>query len=333
MPLINENDIHNSTTTINKHKLTAKKIFISGGTGFFGKWLLHSFLYANRKLQLNSSVTVLTRSQEKFLSECPHIKDAQEIDFLVGDIRDFVFPNVQYDFLIHAAASTDTKLEAEASRELSSIMTDGTERVIKFAKCSGVEKMLLTSSGAVYGIQPYDLLNIHENFPTHPVTAYGIGKLEAEGICLNSGIECVIARCFAFAGAYLPLDAHYAIGNFINDALHRRSIIVKGDGRAYRSYMYAADLTAWLWAMLLNGVGGNIYNVGSEHAVSIEELAKAVSNTTTPAIPYRILGAPIPGTQTPRYVPSTAKAQKELGLRENYSLKESIALMMNANIR
>lgn len=333
MQLVGDKELHRSISQVNMLKITGKKVFLTGGTGFFGRWLLHSFLYANRVFKLNATVTVLSRSPQKLLFECPYISKAHEVNFLNGDIRDFTFPAAHYDFLIHVATPTDAKLEAENQQELYSIIVDGTKHIIDFAKHSGVQKILLTSSGAVYGVQPHDLPNINENFPTNPVTIYGKGKLEAEHICLNSGIDSVIARCFAFAGAYLPLNAHYAIGNFIDDILHKRAIIINGDGRAYRSYMYAADLAAWLWTILLGGVSSNIYNVGSEQAVSIEELARAVSNTTSPAIPYRILGTPIPGTQAPRYVPCTAKAQKELGLMENYSLEDSIKLMLKANMR
>ena len=126
------------------------------------------------------------------------------------------------------------------------------------------------------------------------MTGYGKGKLESERLCIESGIDTVIARCFAFVGPFLPLDIHYAIGNFIRDALEGKDITVTGDGRPYRSYLYAADLMVWLWTILLEGVPGTAYNVGSENAVSIAELAKVISKCVSTNIGYNIIGKPDP---------------------------------------
>ncbi len=117
MQLVDDKELHQSISQVNMLKITGKKVFLTGGTGFFGRWLLHGFLYANRVFKLNATVTVLSRSPQKLLFECPYISKAHEVNFLNGDIRDFTFPAVHYDFLIHAATPTDAKLEAENQQE------------------------------------------------------------------------------------------------------------------------------------------------------------------------------------------------------------------------
>jgi dTDP-glucose 4,6-dehydratase len=136
------------------------------------------------------------------------------------------------------------------------------------------------------------------------------------------GIEAKIARCFAFVGPLLPLDAHFAAGNFLRDGLAGGPIRVRGDGTAYRSYLHAADLMIWLWTILFRGRRSGAYNVGSEEAVSIRELAERVGECCSAEV--QVAGRPVPGRAAERYVPSTRRAFEELGLRTWIGLGEAI---------
>ena len=99
---------------------------------------------------------------------------------------------------------------------------------------------------------------------------------------------------------------------------------MSGDGTPLRSYLYASDLALWLWTILLNGRPGRAYNVGSERAVSIAELAGLVAATISPGAEVRIARLPKPGRPPARYVPNTARARTELGLGENVSLEDAL---------
>jgi len=137
------------------------------------------------------------------------------------------------------------------------------------------------------------------------------------------GLDIVNARIFALLGPLLSLDIHFAAGNFIRDAMAGKTIVVEGAGRAVRSYLYAADLTAWLWTMLLRAPAGAIYNVGSEESVSIAELAERVA-LLLGAPGVEILGREDPGWNPGRYVPSTHKIRNELGVAPTVGLDEAI---------
>jgi len=165
--------------------------------------------------------------------------------------------------------------------------------------------------------------------PLQPDSAYSEGKRAAETLCVAAtqphGLQAKIARCFAFVGPHLPLDAHFAIGNFIRDALQGVTIEVNGDGTPRRSYLYAADLMVWLWTILFRAPALRPYNVGSANDLSIAGVAAAVNAALGSHCAIRVHGLPVSGNPRSRYVPSVKRAEDELGLRERVDLSTAIA--------
>ncbi len=314
-------------------ELRGRSIFITGGTGFVGCWLLESFAWANDQLGLGARALVLTRDVAAFQKKTPHLASHPAIQFLKGDVRAFDFPQGEFPYIIHAATETNTQLTNPDALTLYDVSVQGTRRVLEFARACRAEKMLLTSSGAVYGRQPPELLQLPEDYTGAPDTvntrsAYGQGKRASEFLCAAFaelyGLKATIARCFAFVGPYLPLDSGYAIGNFIRDALAGGPIRIHGDGTPYRSYLYAADMAIWLWTILFKGQSSRPYNVGAETAVTIAELAQEIATQVAPQAQVQVAGVPGPGRWPERYVPSTDRARRELGLDTGISLPEAI---------
>lgn len=314
------------------NEIRDQRIFITGATGFFGCWLLETLLWANRQLQLNAQVTILTRNPNTLNQKAPHLAADPAVKILVGDVKTFQFPSGTFSHIIHAATESSVELNSKQPTLMFDTIVEGTRRCLEFAQAAQTRKFLFVSSGAVYGQQPPNISNVSENSttgpdPLNPASAYAEGKRAAELLCAmaaqNTILEPKIARCFAFVGPYMKLDAHFAIGNFIRDQLAGNPIHVTGDGTTLRSYMYASDLMVWLWTILFCGAPMRAYNVGSDEAVSIRELAHAVGETLTPNVPVKILGTPA-GGPTQRYVPSTARARQELGLSCDVPLREAI---------
>jgi nucleoside-diphosphate-sugar epimerase len=307
-------------------------VFMTGGTGFFGCWLLETFLWANDHQRLEASVVVLTRDGSAFARRVPHLACHPAVTLHDGDVRMFELTDGEFSHVIHAATYSGPTLDARDRLRMFDTIVGGTRRALEVARRSGSTRFLLTSSGAVYGRQPAELTHVPEEYgggpdPTDPGHVYAEAKRAAEMLCAvyaDAHLRPTIARCFAFVGPYLPLDVHFAVVNFIRDALRGGPIRVSGDGSPYRSYLYAADLAIWLWTILLRGQSMRPYNVGSEAAISIVDVAHAVARRFTPESPVRIAGTAASGERVERYVPSTARARNDLGVTMSVDLNEAL---------
>jgi len=263
------------------HKLNNKSIFISGGTGIIGKWLLATIKYEIKKRGLKLKVVVLSRNPKKFWEKFPHLC-GNHLKWIKGDISTFKLSGKYvYDYAIHGA--TDIEKRNKAMNTLLTCINGTKNFFSQITKCK-CKRILVLSSGAVYGKPFFSKKNIRETDfgsinPLDSQSAYAEGKKVSELIAFlhskTNTPKVIIARCFAMVGPYLPLDAHFAIGNFIRDAINGDDVIIKSDGSALRSYLYLSDVASRLWLLLLIGKQ-KAYNIGSPVPISIGSLARCV---------------------------------------------------------
>lgn len=313
-------------------KLSNAHIFITGGTGFIGRWLLETIKHANDRLKLGVHVTILTRSPEAFQKKSPHLYKVSAFNFLCGDVRDFQFPDGDFTHLIHAATDASAELNDRNPKHMFDTVLEGTRRALDFAVEKRIPRILNLSSGAVYGPQPFDLMQVREDWLgapdcRHAVNSYAEAKRAAEMLCAiyekQFSLNITTARIFSLLGPYLSIDTHFAAGNFIRDAIEGKKIIVKSSGSAVRSYLYATDLTAQLWRLLLCGERGQAYNVGSSEAISIRDLATRVAELLGRE-GFEIFGQDDKGWNPGRYVPDVSLILEDLGLSQKISLDEAL---------
>lgn len=303
------------------------RLLLTGGTGFVGNWLVQTVQRANDKLGANIHLLVPTRDTARALRKQPQVFSRSDITLFEGDVASFEPPPGPIDLCIHAATDVaDTSRTGQALQIFRTIV-DGTRHVLDLSRARGVKRLLLTSSGAVYGPQPPQLERLAESYggapdPLNPSSAYGNAKRAAEWLTAasakdgaNEGFEATIARIFAVFGPGIPLDGPFAAGNFIRDALAGSTIQVQGDGRTVRSYLYMADLCVWLLRLLESGENAAAYNVGSEHAISIAHLAEMIAKTSASS-GVEIRNPSSTNLAPPRYVPDTHKARQSMGLEE-----------------
>ena len=314
-----------------------KSIFVTGGTGFFGKWLLESFIYVNEKLALNAKITTLTRNPEAFLIEYPFYKEYNNtVQFVKGNILNYDFNlEEKFQFIIHAATAASESLNKSNPLLMMDTITLGTRNLLDFALTQPIEGFLFVSSGAVYGKQPFDLSSIQETDSfkidiNNSNAAYSEGKRIAELYCSTYfekyNIPVKIARCFAFVGPYLPLNTHFAIGNFISNVIKKEDIVIMGDGSTTRSYMYASDLSIAIWKILLIGNNNRPYNVGVDKAYSLKEIALMLKKKYGNEVQILNMSKDLPKNI---YVPNIDTLINELKIKHFVQIEEAIQKTIN----
>jgi len=316
------------------------KLFLTGGTGFFGKSILRYLqsIFLTQKQGPAFELVVMSRNPQLFLQRHPEFMTCSWLKFHQGDMNDRQsFPiGEKFTDVLHAAADS---LNIPGLTPLGRFdqIANGTRNVLNFAVKAEVERFLLTSSGDVYGPQPLNMPAIPESHlgmpdPLSINNVYGVAKRQAELLCTvyadQFNLQVKIARCFAFVGPDLPLSAHFAIGNFIKNALFDEEIIVAGDGTPLRTYLYQEDLARWLLEILQRGRSGQAYNVGSNESISIGDLAKLVGSILAPEKPVIIKGV-TKAIDRNFYIPDIHKISKTLGLKPSYSLCRAIEVTGN----
>ena len=318
-------------------------VLLTGGTGFFGRALLRAWQALFETGVSVPVVTILSRSPTHFVDRYPQFSNLPWLKFQAGDIcePDTLPTGNAFSHILHAAADLTLGPRLTPLQRYDQIVS-GTRNLLNLAVVCGAQRFLLTSSGAVYGPQPTHLDCIPEDWHgisdlLNPDNAYGMAKRAAEHLCVlygqAYGLHTVIARCFAFVGPDLPLDMHFAIGNFIRDALWRDAIMVDGDGAPQRSYLDQQDLAHWLLTLLEHGQSGCAYNVGSDQAIRIADLAYLVRDVVAPGKPIHILGKANGNNKRNRYIPNIQRAREEFGLDVRIPLAEAIRLTAQAAIQ
>ena len=310
-------------------QMASTSLLLTGATGWFGTWMLDSLCAADDMLDLGLRITAVSRNPSRFLGRFPAFAGDPRISWIQGDVRQLKSGLRDFTHIIHGAADSAQPDGVTAVADLFGTIVQGTGAVLDAAG-AGCRGVLLISSGAVYGPSRGGGAAFSESDaggpdPTLIKNAYAEAKRAAEmtaAIKASQGIPVSIARCFAFVGAHMPFGRHFAIGNFIADAVAGRQIRVNSDGLPLRSYLYMTDLVGALLTILHRGAAGAAYNVGSGIPISIGDLAHTV-NRVVGGSGVVVDGVPTDCSQ--HYVPDIRRLRLELKFEPTVELERAIA--------
>jgi dTDP-glucose 4,6-dehydratase len=319
------------------NQLDGSRVLLTGGTGFVGKWLIETAKIACDNEATSFEMVVPTRSLNSKHALETKLIGFKNLSLVQGDLLNAEPDIGNVDAIIHAATPASAALNESDPIEMTRINTQSMQSALKFAE--NKLPFLFTSSGAVYGNQPQTVAHIPEKQgpPFSELTsAYAKGKLLAETTCMQAGEEgsCtpIIARLFAFSGRYLPRDTHFAIGNFVQNVLDRKPILINSDGQSRRSYLYGADMAIWLWSALAKKTPPHPLHIGSEHSISILELAQVVAAVSAAELNFtpeiRVAETSANPEKFHQYVPSNSDTRAYLNVQEWTSLNAGITQMI-----
>lgn len=321
----------------NTHRLDNLKnenLLITGGTGFMGAWLAEIITYLNDNHQFNTHLFLLARRTGLFREKFSRLASRNDITLVERDVRNLTSITDEVTWIIHAAASPDSRDHASDPLRTIEGIVNGTIATLEYAtRLPELKKILNISSGLVYGVQPWELTGIPENFMggldcSALNSVYPESKRLSETICSvyrnQQRLPVVNTRPFAFIGPYQELDKPWAINSFIQDSLLGGSIRILGDGQTVRSYMYPSDMAWWILNILVRGEVGQNYNIGSPESITLQGLAEKIAGQF-PHPPKIICGvSDDKSLRRSKFVPDVRLATTSLGLKITTDLDTAI---------
>lgn len=294
-----------------------EKVIVTGGAGFIGSHLVEELLAQGFTVHCIDNFAG-GRREDRLHPDAP----VHEVDIREYEAIATLFEGSRYVF--HAAALPRVPYSLEHPRETHDVNVTGTLNVLHAAKERGVQRVVFSSSSAVYGDQQAKALS--EDLPAKPKSPYGLHKYMGECMCRAYSeiydLATVSLRYFNVYGARFDPEGPYAlvIGRFLQQRAEGSPLTICGDGHQTRDFVHVKDVVrANIAAAQSARVGkGDVVNIGSGAATSIMELA-------------RMIGGPVEHVE-PRHEPrhcqaDVARAEALFSWRARMPLSEGLAAL------
>jgi UDP-glucuronate decarboxylase len=266
-------------------ELSGKTVLVAGANGFVPAYMLETLLYLNDASNMGIRVIAMVRNREKAMRRFGHLTHRRDLTMQVQDVREAYAGQRPVDYVIHAASQASPKFFGVDPVGTFEANVIGTQHMLRLAHESGSKGFLFFSSGEVYG-QPRDVsIKVGEGGygyldPLKVRSCYSEGKRAGETLCAcyhsQYGVPAKIVRLSHTYGPGMELNDGRVFADFVSDIVAGRDIVLKSDGSARRPFCYLADATVAFFKVLLEGAGGEAYNVGSGERCSILELAETL---------------------------------------------------------
>jgi len=263
-----------------------KTIFISGASGFVGKWIIETLNYLNRNHEFNTKIYAYASSMTEAAEEYPSIYNNELISLIDGDIKNLTEINSSVSYVLHLAATPDNRVYSSNPIKAMDDIINGTSKILAASsRLESLHNFTILSSGAVNGPMPFKENLTSENcfygFDSSSLSSfYAEPKRMSESLVQayrsQFKMPVTIFRPFSFIGPYQFIDRPWAINNFIRDGLRGEAIRIIGDENTIRSYMYPSEMSLWILIGMSTDSRSNIFNIGSSDGKSLRHIAEVV---------------------------------------------------------
>jgi len=301
---------------------------ITGAAGFLGSALANQLSREGHQVR---GLDDLSTGDPQSLSS--------DVHFTRGDVNDR--PKLwtllqEVDCVYHLAARVSVQESVLYPREYNSVNVGGTVSLMEAMRDVGVRRVVLVSSGAIYGEQAEQPLK--ENMPPNPRSPYAVSKLAAEYYVNTIGdlwnIETVSLRVFnAYGpGQHLPASHPPVVPYFLRQAIHHGSIVIHSDGNQTRDYVYVDDVvSALVAASTAPNLDGAVINVGSGKEISLRELVKKIFQIS--GAEAEIIYNPKSSAGVSRMCADISTASLKLNYKPSISLDDGLRLILQRDQR
>ncbi len=318
-------------------RLEGHRIAVIGGTGFVGTWLAETVAALNDEWDGRVRLDLLGRSVGSWKAAHPHLASRDDVRVSVADVRSAFELAGDTTLVLYAAGVADPRVHASDPFRVHETALQGiSHSLAASARLQSLQRFLNVSSGLVAGgagkedglkerdIGVLDFTRVHNVYAESRRAAENLVSLYAS----QYRIPVATARAFTFLGAFQPLDAPWAVNNFVRDALSGNDIRLHGDGATRRSYLYGSDVAAWLLRMVVDAQDGAIFNLGGAEPISHSDAAAIVAERTLPTPQLVYKSQPAVSDRRHDFFPDLRQVQASLGLQQAFTNTQAIERLM-----
>lgn len=317
--------------------LSGKTLLITGGSGFLGKYFLHTIQNLNKNiLSKPCKVISLDNYITAIEDEGSTLYKDKNFIFIKHDVKNPVKIEGPVDFIIHAAGIASPVYYMKYPLETIDVATQGTRNMLELARKKRVESFLFFSSSEIYGDPDPNFVPTPETYPGNvscigPRACYDESKRLGETLCMTYfdvyQVPVKIVRPFNVYGPGMRADDYRVVPRFLTSALKKEPLPVHVGGNHTRTFCYITDAITGFFKVLLSEKNGEVYNVGnSNDEVNMMALAQMVSDLFKNKIEVKSVEYPpsYPQSATKRRCPDTTKISILLGYKPKVNLQDGL---------